>query len=175
MVIIAGGGLSGLTAAFYLQRAGIPCRVFEPQPRLGGVMLTECISLNQTDTFTVEAGPDSWLAAKPWAMDLLRDAGLADQVIGCKDENRRVWIWRGGRLIRYPEGFQLMVPTSAAAILRSPLLSLGAKIKMAAEWFRRPINRPPGDRSVAEFVGDHFGQEAIDYLAEPLLSGIYGG
>jgi oxygen-dependent protoporphyrinogen oxidase len=68
-----------------------------------------------------------------------------------------------------------MVPTSALAILRSPLLSLGAKIKMAAEWFRRPLTRPPGDRSVAEFVADHFGQEAVDYLAEPLLSGIYGG
>ncbi len=108
-------------------------------------------------------------------MELLRDAGLADQVIGCKEENRKTWIWRDGRLIRYPEGFQLMVPTSAMAILRSPLLSLSAKIKMAAEWFRRPVTRPPGDRSVAEFVGDHFGQEAIDYLAEPLLSGIYGG
>ncbi len=68
-----------------------------------------------------------------------------------------------------------MVPTSVMAILRSSLLSPGAKIKMAAEWFRRPIARPPGDRSVAEFVADHFGQEAVDYLAEPLLSGIYGG
>jgi oxygen-dependent protoporphyrinogen oxidase len=169
-VIIAGGGLSGLTAAFYLQRAGIPFRLFDPQSRLGGVMQTECV-----DSFTVEAGPDSWLASKPWAMELLRDAGLAGQVIGCKEENRKTWIWRDGRLVRYPEGFQLMVPTSATAILSSPLLSLGAKIKMGAEWFRRPITRPPGDRSVAEFVGDHFGQEAIDYLAEPLLSGIYGG
>jgi oxygen-dependent protoporphyrinogen oxidase len=170
MVIIAGGGLSGLTAAFYLQRAGIPFRLFEPQPRLGGVMLTESIS-----PFTVEAGPDSWLTAKPWAMELLRDAGLDSEVIGCKEQNRKTWIWRNGRLVRYPEGFQLMVPTSAMAILRSPLLSLGAKTKMAAEWFRQPVTRPPGDRSVAEFVGDHFGQEAIDYLAEPLLSGIYGG
>lgn len=170
MVIIAGGGLSGLTAAFYLQRAGIPFRLFEPNARLGGVMFTECLN-----GFTVEAGPDSWLASKPWAMELLRDAGLAGQVIGCKEENRKTWIWRDGRLVRYPEGFQLMVPTSAMAILRSPLLSLGAKIKMAAEWFRRPMTRPPGDRSVAEFVGGHFGQEAIDYLAEPLLSGIYGG
>jgi oxygen-dependent protoporphyrinogen oxidase len=127
------------------------------------------------DGFTVEAGPDSWLAAKPWAMELLRDASLDGEVIGCKEENRKTWIWRGGRLIRYPEGFQLMVPTSAMAILRSPLLSLGAKIKMGAEWFRSPQARQPGDRSVAEFVGDHFGQEAIDYLAEPLLSGIYGG
>jgi oxygen-dependent protoporphyrinogen oxidase len=170
MVIIAGGGLSGLTAAFYLQRAGIPFRLIEPQPRLGGVMRTDSIQ-----DFLVEAGPDSWLAAKPWAVELLRDAGLASDVIGCKEENRKTWIWRDGRLVRYPEGFQLMVPTSALAILRSPLLSPGAKIKMAAEWFRRPVTRPPGDRSVAEFVGDHFGQEAIDYLAEPLLSGIYGG
>jgi oxygen-dependent protoporphyrinogen oxidase len=170
VVIIAGGGLSGLTAAFYLQRAGIPFRLFEPQARLGGVMMTE-----QVDGFTVEAGPDSWLTSKPWALELLRDAGLADQVIGCKEENRKTWIWRGGRLIRYPEGFQLMVPTSVMAILRSPLLSIRAKIKMGMEWFRRPVTRSVGDRAVAEFVLDHFGQEAIDYLAEPLLSGIYGG
>ncbi len=170
MVIIAGGGLSGLTAAFYLQRAGIPFRLFEPQRRLGGVMLTE-----QIEGFTVEAGPDSWLTSKPWAMELLRDAGLDGEVIGCNEENRKTWIWRDGRLVRYPEGFQLMVPTSVMAILRSPLLSLGAKVRMAAEWFRRPVVRPPGDRSVAEFVSDHFGQEAVDYLAEPLLSGIYGG
>jgi oxygen-dependent protoporphyrinogen oxidase len=170
VVIIAGGGLSGLTAAFYLKRAGIPFRLFDPQPRLGGVMLTESIN-----GFTVEAGPDSWLTSKPWAMELLRDAGLDGEVIGCKEENRKTWIWRDGRLVRYPEGFQLMVPTSVMAILRSPLLGVGAKTKMAAEWFRRPVPRPPGDRSVAEFVGDHFGQEAIDYLAEPLLSGIYGG
>jgi len=170
MVIIAGGGISGLTAAFYLRRAGIPFRLFEPQNRLGGVMLTE-----QIEGFTVEGGPDSWLAAKPWAMELVRTAGLAGEVIGCREENRKVWIWRNGRLLRYPEGFQLMVPTSALAILRSPLLSIGAKLKMVAEWFRRPVDRPPGDRSVAEFVGDHFGQEAVDYLAEPLLSGIYGG
>lgn len=125
--------------------------------------------------FTIEAGPDSWLAAKPWAMELLRDAGLADQVIGCKEENRKTWIWRNGRLLRYPEGFQLMVPTSVWAVARSPLLGPAAKLKMALEWFRRPLSRTPEDRSVAEFVGDHFGQEAIDYLAEPLLSGIYGG
>ena len=170
MVIIAGGGLSGLTAAFYLQRANIPFRLIEPQPRLGGVMRTDTI-----DGFTVEAGPDSWLSTKPWAAELLRDAGLGDQIIGCNERNRKTWIWRNGRLIRYPEGFQLMVPTSALAILRSPLLSPSAKLKMAAEWFRRPMTRPPGDRPVAEFVRDHFGQEAVDYLAEPLLSGIYGG
>jgi len=170
VVIIAGGGLSGLTAAFYLQRANIPFRLIEPQPRLGGVMRTDTI-----DGFTVEAGPDSWLSTKPWAAELLRDAGLGDQIIGCNERNRKTWIWRNGRLIRYPEGFQLMVPTSALAILRSPLLSPSAKLKMAAEWFRRPMTRPPGDRPVAEFVRDHFGQEAVDYLAEPLLSGIYGG
>lgn len=170
MVIIAGGGLSGLTAAFYLQQRKIPFRLIEPQPRLGGVMRTDLI-----DGFTVEAGPDSWLTTKPWAAELLGAAGLGDQIIGCKEENRKTWIWRDGRLIRYPEGFQLMVPTSAIAILRSPLLSLGAKVKMGLEWFRRPMERAPGDRPVAEFVRDHFGQEAVDYLAEPLLSGIYGG
>jgi oxygen-dependent protoporphyrinogen oxidase len=170
MVVIAGGGLSGLTAAFYLNQTKIPFKLFDPAPRLGGVMFTEYI-----EGFTVDAGPDSWLASKPWAMELMRDAGLADQVIPSKDENRKVYIWRDHQLIRYPEGFQLMVPTSALAILRSPLLSATAKFKMAAEWFRQPQDRGPEDRSVAEFVRDHFGQEAVDYLAEPLLSGIYGG
>lgn len=170
MVVIAGGGLSGLTAAFYLNQSSIRFRLFDPAPRLGGVMLTE-----QIEGFTVDAGPDSWLASKPWATDLMRDAGLSGEVIPCKEENRKVYIWRDHQLIRYPEGFQLMVPTSALAILRSPLLSAAAKFKMAAEWFHQPHDCGPQDRSVAEFVGDHFGQEAVDYLAEPLLSGIYGG
>ena len=170
MVVIAGGGLSGLAAAFYLQRANIPFRLIDPAPRLGGVLFTEYIA-----GFTVDAGPDSWLASKPWAMDLLRDAGLDGEVIPCKEENRKVYIWRYHQLIRYPEGFQLMVPTSAMAVMRSPLLGAATKLRMATEWFRSPSHGSAEDRSVAEFVSDHFGQEAVDYLAEPLLSGIYGG
>jgi oxygen-dependent protoporphyrinogen oxidase len=57
----------------------------------------------------------------------------------------------------------------------TPLVSWSTKFRMAREWFRRPGAVPERDRSVAEFVAEHYGQEAVDYLAEPLLAGIYGG
>jgi oxygen-dependent protoporphyrinogen oxidase len=68
----------------------------------------------------------------------------------------------------------MMVPTKILPLLTTGLLSLGTKIRMGMELLRAP-KRKPGDESVADFVREHFGQEAVDYLAEPLLSGIYGG
>jgi oxygen-dependent protoporphyrinogen oxidase len=72
-----------------------------------------------------------------------------------------------------PEGIRMIVPTRVKPLLASPLLGWGTKLRMGLELFRRPVTNP--DRSVADFVTDHFGQETLDYLAEPLLSGVYGG
>src|SRR2546421_12984708 len=77
MLVIVGGGISGLSAAYYLAKAGISSTLIEKRPRLGGVIETERI-----DGCLVEGGPDSFLSAKPWAMDLIRDLGLESEVIG---------------------------------------------------------------------------------------------
>lgn len=167
--VIIGGGISGLSAHHYLSRAGIGSTVVEARGRLGGVILTE-----RAHNCVVEAGPDSFLAAKPWAMELIADLGLTADVIGSNDHRRRTFIWKGGQMVPFPDGLQFMVPTRILPVLTTPLLSWRAKLRMGLEWFDGG-NRHEGDRSVAQFVEEHYGREVVDYVVEPLLSGIYGG
>lgn len=168
-VVIIGGGISGLSTAYYLSKAGVRATIVESRPRLGGVIQTE-----QIDGCVVEAGPDSWLAAKPAAMELIREVGLEGDVIGSNDHLRKTFIRRHGRMVPMPDGLMMMVPTKVLPMAVTPLLSWGAKLRMGLEVLRRP-GPLVGDESVAAFVREHYGQEAVDYLAEPLLSGIYGG
>ena len=166
-LVIVGGGISGLSAAYYLAQAGISSTLIEKRPRLGGVIQTERI-----DGCLVEGGPDSFLSAKPWAMDLIRELGLESEVIGSNDRLRKTFIRKRGRMMTMPDGLQFLVPTRIAPILTTPLLGWATKAAMAMECFRRPPKAPRPDCSVAEFVADHYGQEAVDYLAEPLLAGV---
>jgi oxygen-dependent protoporphyrinogen oxidase len=168
--IIIGGGISGLSAAYYLNKAGIRPTLFEKNPQLGGVIRT---TIHQG--CVIESGPDSFLAAKPHATDLIRELGLADQIIGSNDHLRITYILKHGKLLPLPDGLMMMVPTKLRPLLGTRLLSWGAKIRMGAEYFRRPPRAPLPDRSVTDFLLDHYGQESIDYLAEPLLAGVYGG
>jgi protoporphyrinogen/coproporphyrinogen III oxidase len=167
--LIVGGGISGLSAAYYLSKAGIRPTLLERNSRIGGVIQT---SVQQG--CVLEEGPDGFLGAKPWAMNLIRELGLADQVIGSNDHSRITYIVKNGKLIRMPAGLMMMVPTKIMPIAGTPLLSWGAKIRMGLEIFRKPRG-PQADRSVHDFLLDHYGQESIDYLAEPLLAGVYGG
>lgn len=169
-VAIVGGGISGLSTAYYLAKAGISSTVIEARPRLGGVIQTE-----QICNCIVEAGPDSFISVKPWAMDLIRELGLESEVIGSNDHERVTYIRRHGRLVPLPQGVQMLVPTKILPMVTTTLLGWPTKIRMGLEYFRRKNSAPKGDRSVADFVEDHYGREAVDYLAEPLLAGIYGG
>ncbi len=169
-VAIVGGGISGLSTAYYLSKAGISSTVIEARPRLGGVIQTE-----QICNCIVEAGPDSFLSVKPWAMDLIRELGLESEVIGSNDHERVTYIRRHGRLVPLPDGVQMLVPTKILPMVATTLVGWPTKVRMGLEYFRRKNAAAKGDRSVADFVEDHYGQEAVDYLAEPLLAGIYGG
>jgi oxygen-dependent protoporphyrinogen oxidase len=168
-VVIIGGGISGLSTAYYASKSGVPSTIVESRPRLGGVIQTE-----QIDGCTLEAGPDSFLSAKPAALDLIRDLGLSNDVIGSNDHLRVTFVRKNGRLVPLPDGLMMMVPTKVLPLLTTPLLSWGTKLRMGMELMRAPKPRTE-DESVADFVREHYGQEAVDYLAEPLLSGIYGG
>ena len=169
-VAIIGGGISGLSTAYYLSKAGVTCTLIEARPSLGGVIQTE-----RVHNCVVEAGPDSFLSIKPWATALIRELGMEADVIGSNDRDRKTFIRKRGRMVERPDGVQMLVPTKILPMAVSPLVSWPTKFRMALEWFRRPREVAERDRSVAEFVEDHYGREAVDYLAEPLLAGIYGG
>jgi len=178
-IAIIGGGISGLSAAFALEEkrqsgGEIEYVLFEAAPRLGGVMVTD-----RADGCLVEAGPDSFITEKPWATDLCRKIGLADQLIGSNDAYRKTYILVRNRLVVMPDGLMFMVPTKILPTVFSPLFSLRTKMRMATEWFHPPRFHPPNqasaDETVAEMVERHYGAEMVDRLADPLLSGIYGG
>ena len=174
-IAIIGGGISGLSAAFTLEekrQSGAPIEyvLFESAPRLGGVLLTDHV-----DGCLVEAGPDSFISEKPWAADLCRALGLGDQLIGSNDADRKTYILVRGRLIPIPDGLMFMVPTRILPTGLSPLFSWSTKLRMARELFHPPRAAANEDESVASLVERHYGAEMVDRLADPLLSGVYGG
>lgn len=173
-IAIIGGGISGLSAAFALERyrrddTSLEYVLFESSPRLGGVLVTEHV-----DGCVVEAGPDSFLTEKPWASELCRAVGLGDQLIGSNDADRKTYILVNGRLVEIPDGLMFMVPTRIVPTVLSPLFSTRTKLRMAREWFHPP-RKADADESVASFVERHYGPEMVERLADPLLSGMYGG
>jgi len=173
-IAIVGGGISGLSAAFTLEKQrsqGMPLEyaLFESSPRLGGVLVTELV-----EGCLIEAGPDSFLTEKPWAIELCRQVGLSHQLIGSNDPDRKTYILVKGRLVAIPDGLMFMVPTKILPAILSPLFSSRTKLRMAQEWFHPP-RKAEHDESVAEMVERHYGAEMVDRLADPLLSGVYGG
>jgi protoporphyrinogen/coproporphyrinogen III oxidase len=173
-IAIVGGGISGLAAAYELEeqrRAGaeIEYVLYEAALRLGGVLRTEYI-----DGCVVEAGPDSFITEKPWAADLCRALGIGDQLIASNDADRKTYILTRGRLVEMPDGLMFMVPTKILPTGFSPLFSWKTKLRMAQELLHPP-RAADGDESVAAFVERHYGREMVDRLADPLLSGVYGG
>ncbi len=173
-IAIIGGGISGLAAAFELEeqrRAGAEVEyvLYESSSRLGGVLRTELV-----DDCLVEAGPDSFVTEKPWAADLCRDLGIGDQLIGSNDAGRKTYILTRGRLVEMPDGLMFMVPTKILPTGFSPLFSWKTKLRMTQELFHPP-RAVDHDESVAAFVERHYGSEMVDRLADPLLSGVYGG
>jgi len=173
-IAIIGGGISGLSAAFTLEekrKSGTPVDyvLYEAAPRLGGVMVTD-----RADGCLIEAGPDSFLTEKPWAADLCRKIGLGDQLIGSNDADRKTYIVVKNKLVVMPDGLMFMVPTKILPTVLSPLFSMRTKMRMAAEWFHPP-HKAEADETVAQMVERHYGSEMVDLLADPLLSGVYGG
>lgn len=166
-VAIIGGGISGLTAAYELQRRGVPARLFEAAPRPGGVIRTD-----RFDGWVIDGGPDALLVQKPAAVALCRELGLADRLVSTQ-QPRTAYVLREGALVPLAAGSFLGFPVSLAALAVSPLFSWAGKLRMAAEI---AIPRGDGrDESIASFVERRFGSEAVDYLAEPLLAGIHAG
>ena len=177
-VVIIGGGITGLAAAYTLhdfatrnQSAGVAltCSLVEASGRLGGKIITD-----HSGGFVIEGGPESFLAQKPWGIDLCRRLGLADSLIGTNPEHRKTFVWLRGRLHKLPEGLVMGIPAKLGPFIRTTLLSWPAKVRLGAEFFVPP-NPHAADESLGAFFRRRLGQEALDHIVEPLLTGIYTG
>ncbi|HMC82875.1 MAG TPA: protoporphyrinogen oxidase [Candidatus Polarisedimenticolia bacterium] len=168
-VIIVGGGISGLSTAFYLRRArpDVGIVLFEGRSRLGGV-ITTC----RRDGFVIEGGPDSFVTAKPWGVQLCRDLGIESRLIPTDPAHRKTYVLSRGRLEPLPPGLMLAAPTRLGPFLRSSLISWPGKIRMGMDLLL-PRGRVQEDESLGSFVGRRLGREAVDKIAEPILGGIF--
>jgi oxygen-dependent protoporphyrinogen oxidase len=172
-VVIIGGGITGLAAAYALDGAVRRGEVdeavlLEAGRRLGGKILTERI-----DGFLIEGGPDSFITLKPQAVRFAREMGLGDHLIGTL-EPRHVFIRHAGRLYPLPDGLTGLIPQRLGPFVRSPLFSLVEKARFGLEPFVPPSANGT-DESLGSFVRRRLGQAAVDRLAAPLLAGIHAG
>lgn len=177
-VAIIGGGITGLSAAWFLQEAAqeqsldVSYTLLERSARWGGKILTDEVNGYANGPFIVEGGPDSFLAQKPWALQLARRLGLEDRFLPTNDDRRQVFVLNEGRPTSLPDGLHLLAPTKLVPFVRSPLISPLGKLRMALDLFIPPKGDDE-DESLADFVTRRLGREALDKLAEPLLAGIY--
>ena len=177
-VAIIGGGISGLATAYYLQRhaaqANRPFRytLIERSPTAGGKIVTEQVNGFGDTPFIVEGGPDSFITQKPWALQLAREIGLQDRLLGTNDHMRKTFVLNKGKPTPLPDGVLLIVTTRFMPFLLSPLISLWCKLRMGLD-FLVPKRQTDEDETLADFVRRRLGDEALDKIAEPLLSGIY--
>ncbi len=166
-VLVVGGGITGLVAARALARDGIAVVLAEAGPRLGGKVSTE-----RVDGFTIEHGPDSFLATRPAGTALVRELGLGEKLVGTAG-TRTVYIRHRGRLVPMPEGLGLVLPTRAAPFARSPLFSWPEKLRMAKDVVA-PRSMPEGDIAVGTYLRGRLGDPLVERLAGPLVGGVYG-
>src|SRR2546428_6976488 len=147
-LVVVGGGITGLAAAHHAlelareRRIALELTLVEARERLGGTIATE-----RAGGFLIEAGPDSFLSEKPWALALCRRLGLEDRLARTDDRYRKVFVWHAGRLHPLPDGWELLAPTRLAPLLSSPLFSFPRKLRLAFDPVlppRDPHDEHPG-------------------------------
>ena len=170
-VTIVGGGLTGLTAAYYLGRAKPDWTItlYEQAPRFGGKIQTQ-----RVDDFVVELGPDSYLGRKTEMTDLVYDLGLGDTLVS--NETGQAFVYDKGSIHPIPGGSIMGIPTEMMPFVKATLISWSGKLRAGLDYFKKPYQLDKnGDVSIGHFFQYHLGQEMMDKLIEPLLAGIYGG
>ncbi len=175
-VIIIGGGISGLSTAFFVmaeaaqQQLTVQCTVVERDARWGGKILT-----NHLPNLLIEGGPDSFLTSKPWAMKLCRTLGLEDQLIPTNAENNQIFSLCRGVLRELPQGLLAFRPQRVDRLVSGGLLSWRGLLRMGAERFWPTSTSHHSEETLGGFFRRRFGDEAFDYVIEPLVAGIYAG
>jgi protoporphyrinogen/coproporphyrinogen III oxidase len=168
-IAVVGGGISGLVAAHRAKELDPTAEVtlYEASSRVGGVLQTE-----RKGGWLIERSADMFTTREPWALDLCRRIGIAEELIETDARYRRAFVVRRGQLIPVPEGFTLMSPAKIWPVVTTPILSPLGKLRIAAEIFV-PSRRDQADESLESFVARRFGREAFERLIQPLIGGIY--
>ena len=175
-VVVVGGGISGLTAAWELSggatpRPGAPAvTVLEASPRLGGPLQSVEIGGR-----VVDLGPDGFLGRRPEAVDLCREVGLGDALEPVAA--RGASVWARGRLRPLPEGLALGIPTRFWPTARSGIVGVRGSLGLARDAVlpRPDVRGPIGDRAIGPLVSRKLGQRVVDLLVDPLIGGIHAG
>ncbi|MCM3616967.1 protoporphyrinogen oxidase [Sutcliffiella horikoshii] len=173
-VVIIGGGITGLSAAYYLQKENkeknlnIEITLIEASNRLGGKIQTV-----RRDGFTIERGPDSFLARKLSAGRLVKEVGLEDQLV--HNSTGQAYILLKGELHPMPEGAVMGIPTKLSPFVTTGLFSPLGKMRAAADLILPASKNGGEDQSLGSFFRRRLGDEVVENLIEPLLSGIYAG
>ncbi len=167
-VIVVGGGVAGLAAAYHLQKCDIRYTLLEAADRPGGLVQT----VTMGDGCQAELGPDAFITRKPWALELATELGLTPVLQSVNDTRERIYVLVNGRLEPLPDGLRLLVPTKFGPFWRSRLLSPWGKLRMLADWVI-PAKGDRADESLGDFVRRRLGRQALERLADPLLGGVY--
>ena len=168
-IAIIGGGITGLAAAVRIKSRSPNTRVqvFESQRDAGGVLRSE-----RVNGFLIEQAADSFLTTPGNAVELCHHLGLDAQLIPTNNSERRTYVVRQGKLQAIPDGFAVMAPTRILPFLKSPLLSIRAKLRAAIEPLI-PRSATGQDETIGSFVCRLLGRELYDRLIQPLAGSIY--
>jgi protoporphyrinogen/coproporphyrinogen III oxidase len=175
-VVVVGGGISGLTAAWELtggpvhQTGGPEVTVLEASPRLGGPLRSEDVGGR-----VVDLGPDGFLGRRREAVDLCREVGLADALVPIAA--RGASVWARGRLRTLPDGHALGIPTRFWPTARSGIVGVRGTAGLARDAVlpRPDVRGPIGDRAIGPLVTRKLGRRVVDMLVDPLIGGIHAG
>ncbi|MCB8977118.1 MAG: protoporphyrinogen oxidase [Ardenticatenaceae bacterium] len=165
-IVIVGGGISGLAAAYYLEQAAqvqglaLHTTVVEKEARLGGKIATQ-----RQEGFIFEGGPESFVTRKPEAWELCHELGLADRLVGTT---------RPGKNYVLHNGRPAIVPSGPGSFLSSPLLSAGGKLRLLKEPFVKPRTEA-SDESLGSFLRRRLGDEMVDNVVKPAIGSVYLG
>ena len=184
-VIIIGGGVAGLGAAYKLRRAAeaghpVDCLLLEKDDRIGGKLVTDIVPDVEAGEYVVDGGSDAFVSGKPAIGRVARMLGIADRITPACEENKKTLIVKGRRLVELPDGIMMFAPTKLVPLATTALYSWPAKFRMALDWFLPPKVRwaegetaQNHDETLESFVVRRMGRESLDRLAEPLVGGVH--
>ncbi len=185
-VIIIGGGVTGLGAAYKIRRAAeaghdVDFVLVEKDGRLGGKLATEYVSDPETgERYVVDGGSDAFITEKPGVHRVAKLLGIFDDETPTCDENKKTLILKKGKLVELPDGIMMFAPTKILPMATTSLYSWPAKFRMALdiliprkERWQKGETAQQHDETLESFVVRRMGRESLDRLAEPLVGGVH--